>query len=302
MTTIDALVSTVEQDGIAVIPGYVTGSRLAAMRQTFSAALARLRINNIDGYEKTERLRDMIEHPLLLDQGFLELGIDPMVTEVVRRYVGPQFQLNECKGWRSRPTMKDWHGWHGDSWYDQEVVRDSIPRELKLGLYLTDVSSGGLSYVRGSHRKQLPTLHPRGPAEQAFEERSLKVNGPAGTVMLFDTSGVHRQSAPILHTRHALFYCYHDPAVPLQAEDIAYNRYHPLHLNAAFLGGLNSEQQRILGFGDRRQFVPGYRRKAGFALAHATYSALLEASLWVDEVTEPLTRRMRALRSKIFSE
>jgi Phytanoyl-CoA dioxygenase (PhyH) len=208
--------------------------------------------------------------------------------------------LNECKGWRSRPTLKDWHGWHGDSWYDQVTIRDSIPREIKLGVYLTDVSSGGLAYVKGSHRRLVPALHPRKQAKQAWEESGITVNGPAGTVVLFDTSGVHRQSCPILQIRHALFYCYHDPSIPLQAEDVAYNRYHPLQLNAAFLGGLSAEQQRILGFGDKRQFVRGYRREISHRKLHAIFSALLESSIWLNQVSEPLIRRVKAIRSRLL--
>src|SRR5437763_1201245 len=79
----------------------------------------------------------------------------------------------------------------------------------------------------------------------------VEVPGRAGTAFLFDTSCVHRQNIPILEERHAAFFNYHDPGVPLRQEDIEYYRYHPLLLNAAFLGDLSAEEQRILGFGDK---------------------------------------------------
>ena len=299
MSRADVLFDTLETDGVVILPEFVTGSRLAGMQHAFSRALGRLRANSIDGYEKTERLRDMIEHPLLLDQGFLDLGLDPLIVELVRRYVGPQFQLTECKGWRSRITAKDWHGWHGDAWYDQQIWHDCIPRELKVGLYLTDVDSGGLAYIKGSHQRLQPRLHSRqdgGPGSQA--ERA-DVRGPAGTIVVFDTSGIHRQAHPILKIRHALFYCYHDASIPLQAEDVAYNRYAPLRLSAAFLGNLTVEQQRILGFGDTRHFAHGYQRKVAHPLAHCVFGALLEGSLWMEERFEPVLRRLRAVRSKL---
>ena len=78
--------------------------------------------------------------------------------------------------------------------------------------------------------------------------------GPAGSAFLFDTSGTHRQGVPMLEPRQAVFYNYHDPDVPLQQEDIDYYRYHPLLLNAAFLGGLSPEDQRILGFGNKTNY------------------------------------------------
>jgi hypothetical protein len=297
---VDFIVNALQIDGICIVESFVAGKQLADMQTAFSAAVRRPRINNIDGYEKTETLRDMVEHPLLLDRGFLDLGIDPVVTEVARRYVGPEMQLTECKGWRSRTSNQNWHGWHGDSWYDQSKYQDSIPREMKLGLYLTDVSSGGLAYVKGSHRQLVPALHSPKEASADWERTAVAVNGPAGTVVFFDTSGVHRQSCPILQLRHALFYCYHDPAIPLQAEDVAYNRYHPLHLNAAFLGNLSAEDQRVLGFGDQRQFVRGYQRTSEHAWLHSAFAACLEASIWMKQLAEPVARRGSALYSKLL--
>ena len=61
------------------------------------------------------------------------------------------------------------------------------------------------------------------------------VKGPAGTAFLFDTAGVHRQTTPVLEPRDVMFFNYHDPAVPLQDEDVRAGRYQPLALNAGFL-------------------------------------------------------------------
>ena len=299
MNNADVLYHALQEDGVVILPEFVSGAQLKGMQHAFAQALARLCANSHDGYEKSERLRDMIEYPLLLDQGFLDLAVDPTITSLARRYVGPQFQLTECRGWRSRVTRKDWHGWHGDAWYDQETVRDSIPRQVKVGVYLTDVKSGGLAYMKGSHAKLRPRLHSRKQAGAILQGERLDVRGPAGTIFVFDTSGIHRQSHPILQTRHALFYCYNDPAVPLQAEDVAYNRYGPLRLNAAFLGNLSQEDQRILGFGDKRRFVRGFQRKMEHRLAHAAFSGLLEGALWIEEYFEPVLRRLRAVRARL---
>jgi hypothetical protein len=54
-----------------------------------------------------------------------------------------------------RPTRRDFHGWDGDEWYDQEVTQE-IPKEVKLGLYVTDVRSGAFNYIKGTHRKEPP--------------------------------------------------------------------------------------------------------------------------------------------------
>jgi hypothetical protein len=49
-------------------------------------------------------------------------------------------------------------------------------------------------------------------------------------------------------------------------------RYHPLLLNAAFLGGLTKEDERILGFGDKRNYREEHPRQS----KHAGYHALVQ--------------------------
>jgi hypothetical protein len=200
------------------------------MQRVFELRLQRMRWNNFEGYQKTEPYRHMIEDVLLLEQGFVDLALHPLVTRILTRYLGDRFELTEAKGWLSLPTKRDFHGWHGDAWYDQTGA-EHIPREVKLALYLTD-------------RSQIAEL-----------------TGEAGSAFLFDTSGIHRQGVPMLDPRQAIFYNYHDPDVPLQKEDLDYYRYHPLLLNAAFLGGLTEESQRILGFGNKTNLNSFFQRK-----------------------------------------
>lgn len=297
MPSVELAVATLKRDGIVVLPDLVKPEVLADMGAAFSRALMRMRLNDIDGYQKTERMRDVVDDILLLDQGFVSLPIEPFIADVVRRYVGADFQLVECKGWRSRRTLKDWHGWHGDAWYDQSSVTD-IPRELKLGLYLSDVNSGGFAYLKGSHRKVAPQSIPLRDIGSVWKQEQVLVTGRAGSAFLFDTSGIHRQSTPMLEPRLAVFYCYHNASLPLQAEDVAYGRYHPLLLNAAFLGGLSLEQQRILGFGNRRN-LGRERRPALHPVLDRLFSTLLETSLVWNELTEPLARRIGALRDRL---
>ena len=112
--------------------------------------------------------------------------------------------------------------------------------------------------------------------------------------MLFDTSGAHRQGIPILEPRQAIFLNYHDPAVPLQAEDVEYYRYHPLLLNAAFLGDLTPEDTRILGFGNKTHYQPNYVRNTGHRGFHrfitAAYSAKLIAGEWLSRAVGKASR------------
>jgi len=268
------LAKELETNGIVILPNLLTGAQLQEMQVSFNARLKRMRWNNFDGYEKTEKFRHMVHDVLLLDQGFVDAALHRDVIAILRDYLGDQFELVEAKGWKSLPTKRDFHGWHGDAWYDQDSVRDWIPREVKLAVFLTDVASGGFIYVKGTHGQHHPKPLSRDEARALPPERFVEVTGAAGLAFLFDTSGFHRQSIPILKERNAVFYAYHDPTVPLQREDVEYYRYHPLQLNAAFLGHLTGEDQRVLGFGNTNNFQRGYERKS----AHASFQLLVEKS------------------------
>src|SRR5436305_116367 len=101
-----------EQDGIVVIPGLLSGEMLRGMQAAFARRLRRPRWNNADGYEKTERFRHMVEDVLTLHQGFVELALHPRVKEALHDYLPLGWRLVEAKGWLSRATRRNFHGWH----------------------------------------------------------------------------------------------------------------------------------------------------------------------------------------------
>jgi len=286
------LAAELEQTGITVLPPIIDPRQLRSMQAAFASRLKRLRWNNFDGYNKTEPNRHMVEDVLLLDQGFVDLALHPLVKHILTRYLGTRYELTEAKGWRSMPTKYDFHGWHGDIWYDQ-ATQQSIQREIKLAMYLYDVRSGGFKFVKGSHRRQHPHNLVKAEVENLAVGDIVEMSGPAGTVFMFDTSAIHRQSIPILEPRQAVFYAYHDPEVPIQAEDIAYDRYHPLLLNAAFLGDLCSEDRRILGFGNKTNFRPAFERLDEPPFYFEVFSAMHSAQLRLGRFRDRITTRLR---------
>ncbi len=276
------LTNQLDRDGIVILPGFIPGPQLQGMRQAFDARLQHLAWNDTLGYERTEMYRHMVQDVLSLDQGFVDAALHPLILQVLTEYIGPQVQLVEAKGWLSLPTKKNFHGWHGDAWYDQKTV-SAIPREVKLAIYLTDVRSGAFTYIKGTHRKQHPRLVPSRELTSIPQDRIVEVLGSAGSAVLFDTSGIHRQAMPVLEPRQAVFLNYHDPGIPLQQEDIEYYRYHPLLLNAAFLGSLTPEKQRVLGFGDKRNYQHGFERRRRHVFLEGISQYLLASSLQVNQ-------------------
>jgi hypothetical protein len=289
-----ALAQRLEQDGIALIPDFLGREQLQNMQRAFASRLKALRWNDVDGYEMTERYRHMVQDVLTLDQGFVDAALDHRITEAVREYVGLNVELCEAKGWKSLPTKRDFHGWHGDMWYDQTKV-DYIPREVKLGIYLTDVYSGAFKFVKGTHGKHRPRVWQRSEADQFDPSDVVEVLGRAGSAFLFDTTGIHRQSMPILEERQAIFFNYHDPSVPLQAEDVDYYRYHPLLLNAAFLGDLRAEDQKILGFGNKTHYSPCFERQTSHKGFHGLMNRIYGAKVVIGEYRQRAVGKLKRI-------
>lgn len=288
-----SLAAELEEHGIVILPNFVSGVPLADMQRAFALCLKRMRWNDFDGYEKTERYRHMVQNVLTLDQGFVDVALHPVVKNTLRDYIGPKFELVEAKGWLSLPTTENFHGWHGDAWYDQSVV-DTPQREVKLALYLTDVNSGAFNYLKGTHGQIHPSLHSEPYVAKTYADSELvRAVGSAGTAVLFDTSGIHRQECPILEPRHAVFLNYHDPSVPLQDEDVRYYRYHPLILNAAFLGDQTDEDRRILGFGNKKNYVPGYERRPRHERFQNAMASVYDYKLRFDRLSGRVRRKLK---------
>ena len=293
---INHLASKLDADGVVLLPQLLPPTTLRAMQAAFGSRLQTLRWNNFDGYQKTEPYRHMVEDVLLLEQGFVDLVLHPLVKGVLNKYLGTQYELTEAKGWKSLPTKRDFHGWHGDAWYDQSLTIE-IPREVKLAIYLSEVRSGGFNYIKGTHRKQHPRLVKNNEVDQFSKSGIAELYGPAGTAFLFDTSGIHRQSVPLLEERRACFFNYHDPSVALQKDDLDGYRYHPLLLNAAFLGNLSEQDQRILGFGNKTNFKPAFVRSNNPSFFYRALAAAHSADLRLKNLQQRLVARLNRPRS-----
>ena len=294
-TAVESLYRELETEGVVVLPDLISPEQLAGMQKAFEARLSTLRWNNFEGYQQTEVHRHMVEDVLLLDQGFVDVALHSLVKAILERYLGTSYELNEAKGWLSIPTTQDFHGWHGDAWYEQAPGSNEIPKEVKLAFYLTDVRSGAFNYIKRSHRKQ----HPRPVRNDEIPEGEIvKLAGKAGTAFLFDTSGIHRQGVPMLEPRQAVFYNYHDPFVPLQQEDVDYYRYHPLLLNASFLGNLSSDDMRILGFGNKTNFIPAFQRANGPSTLYKGFGALFGVHTRLENMRVRVSARLRRMLGK----
>jgi hypothetical protein len=106
----EILAAKLDTDGIVLLPRLVSTETLNQMQRAFDTRLRRFRWNNFEGYQRTEQFRHMVEDVLLLDQGFVDVGIHPLLKKVLDIYLGSEYALTEAKGWKSLPTKRDFHG------------------------------------------------------------------------------------------------------------------------------------------------------------------------------------------------
>jgi hypothetical protein len=292
----NAIIQALEAEGLAMVEGLVTPPMLRAMQGAFARVLGQMDWNTSRGYRKSDRHRHMVEEILTLDPAFLELALRPEIKRVMSRYIGPRHVLSEVRGWETVVTRSSFHGWHNDAWYDPTL--SEVPREVKLGLYLTDVETGHFSYIRGTHINNRHR-HWNDREIDHLRERIVDIKGPAGSTFLFDTAGIHRQSSPVLTPRQVVFFNYHDGRIPLQEIDVNAYRYHPLILNAAFLGNLTAEDQRILGFGNRDKYQGGYQQEHRYRSLQAAYAWIFRRVLEVESACNLIGTGWRYLGRKL---
>lgn len=127
----------------------------------------------------------LANHPLVLSLAGLALGAKPTLAAALAWWT---FGEHQCPGRE-----------HFDDVYHRDV--DDLAF-VKLFAYLTDVNerNGAHSFVKGSHRSA--RLMRRGPIRdeevaRVFPGQAITLTGPAGTVFMENTWGIHR---PLLAT------------------------------------------------------------------------------------------------------
>src|SRR5215813_2372580 len=85
-----------DTEGIVILPELLSSEQLASMQKTFASRLRFRRWNNFEGYQQTEPQRQMVEDVLLLDQGFVDLALHPLVKAILNRYLGTTYSLTEA--------------------------------------------------------------------------------------------------------------------------------------------------------------------------------------------------------------
>ena len=165
---------------------------------------------------------------------FLRLALSEPLLRVVCAYLDMFARLIHIEHWYNVPTP-------GEAAYSQRWHRDPDDKRLvKTFMYLRDVdeTTGPFTYVPGSqnggpHDEVFPqTTHeshypPDGAVDGYFSPSQVKVcTGKAGTIVLCDTSGLHKGGHPTRSPR-LLFTCSYTSNAAKVRNDILYSISNP---------------------------------------------------------------------------
>lgn len=197
---------TLREDGIVLLPGYFSGDVLRRLQQGFERVI-RERVQK-------DSVKDTVSAPNFLDvdEVFPSTALDDTILELMARYFRKPFGLGRVGATRLLPTAA--YRDHSYQWH-----HDGRGRQLHLMILLTPVSSDGqrMKYLSGSHLRFYSKSRGQGHGTR-FEKdivrgdklgnRVVEVTGPAGTVAVFDSNGLHSGTRNLSAVRDTVIYSY----------------------------------------------------------------------------------------------
>lgn len=205
------VVRAIRAEGYLVVPGYLDPAQCATARAEIDALLH-------EHPEATHHDTSLSDHRLYgAERRSAVVGAfheDPWLRSCCEAYL--QRPARALVTLAARLDPFDGQG-SGGGWH-----RDAVSPQFKALLYLSDVGpdQGPFEYVRGSHHwrtrwrdrrrgrfgRQQTRLAPEAVARLLTdrEGRAVRVTGPAGTLVLADTGGIHRGHPLTAGSRHAL--------------------------------------------------------------------------------------------------
>jgi hypothetical protein len=184
-----AVAEDFKRDGIVIIPSYFQGENLKQLCAAFERVTA--------GKGNPDSPDSLWTNDILLNEpAMLEAALDSFLLEVMGLYFHRKFGISTATANRLDPTPS-----HRDGSYQWH--HDARSKQINFMILLSTVSARGqrMSYLRQSHLRYydyyngIIDTHTKFNNEvdndQALQDKIVEVVGPAGTVALFDSNGLH---------------------------------------------------------------------------------------------------------------
>ncbi|MBN23419.1 MAG: hypothetical protein CL678_19185 [Bdellovibrionaceae bacterium] len=144
--------------------------------------------------------------PYLVSEAAMQYLMDHRLMSTLRNSLGDDFFIHHSLFQISHPRKEQILDFHIDCGSQKALNKKTKFDDYRIRsiLYLTDVTSGGFSYIMNTHEKALKTfmnlpdgeLFPEDQVPLDDPNRIINVNEKAGTLVLFNTHGLHRGEIP----------------------------------------------------------------------------------------------------------
>lgn len=184
-----AIAKALRADGICILERVIDPAKMAALQKSFEGLVATCAPGQPgpeDVPNAKSALIDFRRDPL-----FLEIILDELIAAAIEAYYGRPISLVLSMAQRLEPS--DLYEGKAYQWH-----HDTKGKYVKAMWLLTDVPSDGqrMSFVCGSHTMTHRwTTYEQTRFSDAYARRRgrvLECTAPAGSVIVFDTNGIHR--------------------------------------------------------------------------------------------------------------
>jgi hypothetical protein len=232
----------VRTDGVFSMQGALTREFLAAIENDVAQSGFGLNVNNVHGVHFGRQY--YVSHMLAVSQSFYGFCTHPKVLEVCSHVLGDTFRLKAQRYYETYGghVMR----WHTDNKTDGGFAQ--IPGLIFIA-YVSDVEDGEFQYIRGSHAWSGAKAYNEYDSDWIEEEhrgRILGFKGARGTIVIYDTYGIHR-AKPVSRSafaRKSLFF-----QVDGNVDDGE-----PILLKTEFVNRIDDRLKQYLGFGKPSEY------------------------------------------------
>lgn len=239
----ESKVEVLRQEGIVILPAYFYGEALKRLQSAFESA-----VQDRPSRHDADALQN--EDVLTANPVYLSAALDDFLMQIVGSYYRKQFAVGNAMAGRLQPTSSQRIGsyqWH----------HDTRGRQIHMMILLSDVSTEGqrMSYLRRSHNQYYDRFRGSGDGSRfekdidnndpKIRERIVELTGPAGTVGLFDSNGLHSGNRNSREKRDALLFCF-----------VSHQRhFKPVSVRRTDLASLPEAKRGLLEFNPRLNLV-----------------------------------------------
>jgi ectoine hydroxylase-related dioxygenase (phytanoyl-CoA dioxygenase family) len=238
------IINRIDSEGFAVIEDFISRKTLDKFMPEVYRRFNRLSYNGTKGYVKVPGQK-YLQDTLTVHDEILKIYLHPLIIDCCEEYTGKPVHLSD---YRIYQNLEGNHmPWHVDN---KQTMPDHTQTMLDYkGLialvYLDDVDHGPFQLVRGSHL--WASAFNKEMWDDVVEKYSKDIvsfnNQKAGTLILYDTRGIHRAEPFQKGTpRTALLAQYADFDKPAGE---------PIFINTEHLSGLSERSVQVLRFGKK---------------------------------------------------